>query len=155
MHWDTQSSGVRIPENVAVALKEEWVRVNAGDRFSLPEEITAATTFAEGAKRIVAINSYERSSNARNACIAHYGTRCVVCGFNFAEKYGLAGEGLIHVHHLIPLAEIGEVYMLNPIEDLRPVCPNCHAIIHLGGVTRTIDEVRRMIERGGRSGIVN
>lgn len=88
MHWDTQSSGVRIPENVAVALKEEWVRVNAGDRFSLPEEITAATTFAEGAKRLVAVNSYERNSNARSACIAHYGTRCVVCGFNFAQKYG-------------------------------------------------------------------
>jgi uncharacterized cupin superfamily protein len=34
-----------------VALQEEWVRVNAGDRFALPEEITGATTVVEGAKR--------------------------------------------------------------------------------------------------------
>ena len=79
--------------------QEEWIRVNAGDRFALPEEIVSGTTFVEGAKRIVAVNSYERSSTARNACIAHYGTRCVVCSFNFAETYGTAGEGLIHVHH--------------------------------------------------------
>ena len=145
MHWDTQSSGVRIPDNVAVALQEEWVRVNAGDRFALPEEITGATTVVEGAKRIVAVNSYERSSKARTACIAHYGTRCVVCGFNFTEKYGPAGDGLIHVHHLIPLAEIGEAYLLNPIEDLRPVCPNCHAIIHVRVPQYSIEDVKRMI----------
>ena len=144
MHWDTQSSGVRIPDNVAVALRQEWMRLHAGDRFAFPEEITE-TTFVEGAKRIVTINSYERNSKARSACISHYGVCCVVCGFKFSDKYGAAGEGLIHVHHLIPLAEIGEAYQLNPIQDLRPVCPNCHAIIHSRIPQYSIEDVLQMI----------
>ena len=145
MHWDTQMSGVQIPDNVAKALQEEWVRVNAGDGFALPEEIPPATTFVEGAKRIVSINSYERNSKARSACIAHYGPRCVVCGFTFSEKYGPVGDGLIHVHHLVPLAEIGEAYHLNPIQDLRPVGPNCHAIIHIRVPQYSIEDVKKMI----------
>ncbi len=35
------------------------------------------------------------------------------------------GEGFIHVHHLKPLSEVGYEYRVDPIRDLRPVCPNC------------------------------
>ncbi len=45
-----------------------------------------------------------------------------------AELYGELGEGVIHVHHLKELRSLGEEYQVDPIEDLRPVCPNCHAI---------------------------
>jgi 5-methylcytosine-specific restriction protein A len=38
------------------------------------------------------------------------------------------------------------IYAVNPITDLRPVCPNCHAVVHLGGCTRSIDEVREMLQ---------
>ncbi|SDW13588.1 5-methylcytosine-specific restriction enzyme A [Thiocapsa roseopersicina] len=48
--------------------------------------------------------------------------------------------------NLTPLSEIGARYAVNPITDLRPVCPNCHAVIHLGGCTRSIDEVREMLQ---------
>jgi predicted HNH restriction endonuclease len=30
---------------------------------------------------------------------------------------------------------------------LRPVCPNCHAVLHLGGNCRSIEEVMQMIKR--------
>jgi hypothetical protein len=30
---------------------------------------------------------------------------------------------------------------------LRPVCPNCHAMLHAGGETRTISSLRRLIKR--------
>ena len=51
---------------------------------------------------------------------------------NLPEKMlnGDIGEGYIHVHHLVPLAEVEDGYDVDPVEDLRPVCPNCHAIIH-------------------------
>ncbi len=111
--------------------------------FSLPEEIP--DTFFEGARQPVTINRYERSSRARTECIARHGARCFVCGFAFAEKYGPAGDGLIHVHHLVPLSEIGEGYELDPIEDLRPVCPNCHAMIHARKPQYSIEEVERII----------
>ena len=45
----------------------------------------------------VEVNRYERDPRARSACLAHYGTRCVVCGLDFAERYGQIGQGFIHV----------------------------------------------------------
>jgi len=53
-----------------------------------------------------------------------------VCNFDFEKNYGEVGKNFIHVHHLKPLHEITEKYELNPINDLRPVCPNCHAMLH-------------------------
>jgi predicted HNH restriction endonuclease len=53
------------------------------------------------------------------------------------------------VHHLVPLSEIGEEYIVDPIKDLRPVCPNCHAALHLGGTCRTIEELQALVERHG------
>jgi hypothetical protein len=40
------------------------------------------------------------------------------------------------------LASIGTQSSVNPIRDLRPVCPNCHAVIHSTTPPRTIDQVR-------------
>lgn len=79
-------------------------------------------------------------------CIARWGTRCVVCNFDFAETYGPElGAGFIYVHHLKPLAEIGEAYVLNPEEDLRPVCPNCHAMLHRATPATHISEFRELV----------
>jgi 5-methylcytosine-specific restriction protein A len=55
------------------------------------------------------------------------------------------GEGFIHVHHLKPLAQIGEQYELDPINDLRPVCPNCHAMLHRASPALSIDALRALI----------
>jgi predicted HNH restriction endonuclease len=60
--------------------------------------------------------------------------------------YGSIAQGFIHVHHLRPVSEITGAYEVDPVADLRPVCPNCHAIVHIGGETRTIEEVRELIE---------
>ncbi len=150
MHWDTQMSGVLIPDDVAAALQNEWARLCSGEGFMLPDEIDVASTFLEGARRVITVNSFERNPRARQACISHYGTRCVVCGFQFAESYGKVGEGLIHVHHLTLLSASGEKYELDPINDLRPVCPNCHAIIHRRVPPYSIDEVKEMFRSRGR-----
>jgi 5-methylcytosine-specific restriction protein A len=48
-----------------------------------------------------------------------------------SDVYGAIAETLIHVHHVKPISEVGESYMVDPISDLIPVCPNCHAVIHL------------------------
>jgi len=109
------------------------------------EEVTDGSHLPEGAVRKVMINAYERNATARALCIAHYGPTCTVCGFNFGAAYGELAEGFIHVHHIRPLSEIGEEYKVDPISDLRPVCPNCHAIIHLGGETRSIEEVKQLV----------
>jgi len=45
------------------------------------------------------------------------------------------------------LAEIGKAYELDPIEDLRPVCPNCHAMLHRRQPALDIDTLRGIIQK--------
>jgi 5-methylcytosine-specific restriction enzyme A len=111
----------------------------------VPEEIENSEGVIEGVKKTIIINTYERNKKAREICIKHYGLSCTVCGFNFQAKYGDIGAGIIHVHHLIPLASITGSYVLNPIKDLRPICPNCHALIHSTNPILTIKQLRSLI----------
>jgi hypothetical protein len=115
------------------------------DEFLLPDEVPGGATYSEGSVCRVEVNRYERDPQARLACIAAHGTRCVICGFSFGAAYGPEAEGHIEVHHRKPLSEVGGEYVVDPIEDLRPVCPNCHAVLHLGGRCRSIDEVRQLL----------
>jgi 5-methylcytosine-specific restriction enzyme A len=116
----------------------------------LPEEITTPQDYLEGATRTVTVNVYERDPEARRACIEHYGPRCVACGFDFGLFYGELGEGFIHVHHLKPLSEVGREYRVDPVADLRPVCPNCHAMVHREDPPISIERLREMIAEARR-----
>lgn len=136
-HW----SSLFTTEELHVARK----RLNIASSFRLSEEIFNEQKLVEGSVCQVNINSYERNPEARRCCIEHHGTSCCVCGFNFGEKFGTVAQGFIHVHHLKPLSEIQEEYEVDPITDLCPVCPNCHATIHLGGKTRSIEEVKSLL----------
>jgi predicted HNH restriction endonuclease len=113
--------------------------------ISLPEEIHDPEKYLEGSVKAIAVNAYERNLKARAACIKHFGLACVVCGFDFKAVYGGIGTGFIHVHHIVPLAEIGKQYELDPIKDLRPVCPNCHAIIHRTQPARTVEQLKTQL----------
>lgn len=108
-----------------------------------PDEILNDYVVFEGAKKSVLVNVYERDPSARRICIDHWGLSCAVCGVNFQARYGKLGAGFIHVHHLKPLAEIGTKYQLDPVRDLRPVCPNCHAMLHRKSPALGIEDVKR------------
>lgn len=148
MHWDTQMSGVQIPDKIAIELEALWASFINSISFSFPEEVeqTQEEIF-DGAVRRVTVNAYERNPEARRHCINHYGAKCSVCGFNFLVVYGEIGKDYIHVHHLKQMSEIGEAYQVDPIQDLRPVCPNCHAMIHRRRPPYTIEEVKRFLKR--------
>lgn len=111
----------------------------------IPEEVYEADKLPEGASRQITINAYERNPEARKRCINYYGTKCLICSFDFNEFYGPIGKDYILVHHLIPLSEVNEKYDVDPIKDLRPVCANCHAIIHKRQPPYSIEEVKQMI----------
>ncbi len=110
---------------------------------ALPEEVPP--TLWEGARRSISVNAYERNPDARAKCIEHHGAKCTICGFDFAATFGEEFLGFIHVHHIVPLAKVRARYKIDPIKDLLPVCPNCHAVIHYGGDTRGVAHVRAMI----------
>jgi 5-methylcytosine-specific restriction enzyme A len=142
-HWDTQSSGIRIRDHVAAALEEEWAWFLD---LETPQEIPGAGTYPEGATRRITVNAYERSRTAGELCVDHYGYDCSVCGFDFGRAYGEVGEDFIHVHHLMPLSEIRGEYRVDPVRDLRPVCPNCHAMIHRRTPPYGIEELREIVD---------
>ena len=99
----------------------------------------------EGAIQQELVNEYGRNLEARNRCINHYGLSCMVCGFNFANRYGVIGAGYIQVHHLRPLSEIRDRYEVDPIQDLRPVCSNCHTMLHRRTPPYTLDELQSIL----------
>jgi 5-methylcytosine-specific restriction enzyme A len=101
----------------------------------------------EGGRKQISVNAYERNVQARAQCIEAHGSKCAICSFDFGATYGEDFSGFIHVHHRVPLARIGKRYKIDPINDLIPVCPNCHAVLHHGGTNRNIDDVRKLVTR--------
>ncbi|GGB77586.1 HNH endonuclease [Shewanella inventionis] len=112
-----------------------------------PDEVPPQLTgFIEGRVKQVTINAYERDPEARTVCIAKFGAICQVCDFDFEKTYGQIGKGFIHVHHKVDLATIGESYQIDPINDLIPVCPNCHAMLHTEKPAMSIEKLQRIID---------
>ena len=118
-----------------------------------PDDIPIDVIVTEGAKKTITVNSYERNLSARISCIEHFGADCAVCGFNFGKTYGKKFIGKIHIHHVVPIASIGEEYQLDPQKDLIPLCPNCHYVAHLKGTkeTYTIEELKEMIKKSNHA----
>ncbi|MBT3750419.1 MAG: HNH endonuclease, partial [Bacteroidetes bacterium] len=148
--WTPQSSGIEIHTEFVDHLEQTWFdfigsqkELNKSD-VSLKENDIAV--FAEGGPNQIMVTKYERNPYARKACIEHYGPSCFVCGFNFYDHYGKIGEDFIHVHHLFQLSKVGEDSLIDPIKDLRPVCPNCHAMIHKRKEAYSIDEIKALIK---------
>ena len=111
------------------------------------DEIPNPATVFEGAKKEIVVNRYERNREARERCIAAHECKCAVCGMDFEKVYGEIGRGFIHVHHIVPLSSIGKEYELDPINDLIPVCPNCHAMLHRHDPPLMVEELRNTIMR--------
>jgi 5-methylcytosine-specific restriction protein A len=119
-------------------------QLNLESNFVYPDEIDV-DTYYEGEPISRLVNIYERDPLARKKCVEHYGARCIVCNFEFKQYYGLIGANFIHVHHLKQLSEIGKGYTVDPIQDLRPVCPNCHAILHRKKPAYSIEDLKELI----------
>lgn len=122
-----QELGLVIVEKPKGVTNENLYLLTEEDRAIIAQ--TMELTFHEGGKILISSYQYERDTRARQACIKHYGFDCYACGFNFAHTFGEIGEGFIHVHHLSPLSQQDGEHEINPIDDLRPVCPelSCHA----------------------------
>ena len=85
------------------------------------EELGQEIGFAEGDVQRIEINRYERNCLNRKLCLADKGYDCTICGMNFEEQYGKLGHLFIHVHHIVPVSQLGSDYIINPIRDLIPV----------------------------------
>jgi 5-methylcytosine-specific restriction enzyme A len=101
----------------------------------------------EGRKRAMFIIHRRREAWLRKAKIKEARQRnggrlhCEVpgCGFEFFECYGEVGRNFAHVHHKKPLSLAPDKGRKVSLEELAVVCPNCHAMIHIGGECREME----------------
>ncbi|WP_275791466.1 HNH endonuclease [Pararhizobium gei] len=122
-----------------------WTGAGGFSDQPYPDEPSPEANYTEGAIIEVKVNRYERNRGARAACISHYGTVCQGCDMDFGSRYGERGRDFMHVHHLVPLKQIRKTYKVDPIADLKPVCPNCHSMIHRREPMLSIEELRAII----------
>lgn len=117
-----------------------------GSNGNVIEDFESPPQFAK--KLTMVVNRYERDPQKRLECIEHYGYSCQICGFSFEQMYGNLGVDFCHVHHIEPLGEIGgESKSLDPINDLLPVCANCHEMLHRKRVALKPEELKALINR--------
>jgi 5-methylcytosine-specific restriction enzyme A len=110
-----------------------------------PDELDPGQEYFEGALKSVRVNAYERDPRARAACLKHWGAHCCVCDLHFERRYGNLGKNFIHVHHIQPLARGLRRHKVHPVKDLRPVCPNCHAMLHRPKKLMTIEKLKALL----------
>ncbi len=142
------------PELTTKSLKKVGSSWYASDNVIsnfLPEEVVTPDQYIEGATKIISVNVYERNSEARAKSIEYHGYKCVVCSFDFEKAYGSIGTNYIHVHHVVPLSEIKKEYELDPIKDIVPICPNCHAIIHRTRPVLTVEQLKKHLSENGNN----
>lgn len=113
-----------------------------------PEELPESASLWEGATTTIHVNRFERNSKLREKCVQEWGYECRVCGFDFYATYGEIGQGFIHVHHVVSLAKCRDAHEVDPVKDLIPVCPNCHAMLHRGrdaAKPRTVKKLKKLM----------
>lgn len=100
--------------------------------------------FLEGFKTELSIENSSRNRDLIKLAKEIHGTNCVVCGFSFERKYGQHGKNFIEIHHLIP---IKDGIRKSTIDDVVPVCSNCHRMLHKGKTMLSIEYLKEIIDQ--------
>jgi predicted HNH restriction endonuclease len=115
------------------------------EKYNIVSSLLIDFSELEGAEKKVFVKKYERSQILRRRAIEIHGVICKVCGFNFELNYGEIGKDFIHIHHLEKISNKGED-LVDPIKDLVPICPNCHAMLHSNDPPMTLEELKEALK---------
>ena len=132
-----------------VLLPRDWARYKAilPSNVALLPSIEGEEEFegySEGKVGTALVNRYERDPRNCKAAIAKHGTRCFGCRHEMRELYGDIATGFIHIHHVRPLSRTGGPTKPE-IDDLIPLCPNCHAVVHLQSPPLGIHQLQKLV----------
>lgn len=139
-------------DNIAdMHLLQSWTKLAAAAVIALLpveesiDDHSDVQGFPEGAKLKIEVNRYERDRRNRVAALAIHGHKCMACDKNMSDLYGSIAEGLIEVHHVVPVSEVGAGYIIDPKSDLIPLCPNCHSVAHRRSPPYSIEELKNLL----------
>lgn len=109
-----------------------WLKLDATTPAT--GDIDPAEEFIEGGRHIRQHMQTERNpvlrARAREFWRLRLGQlKCIACGFDFKQRYGPLGADFIEMHHESPVAALSGRSVLTP-KQLKPLCANCHRIVH-------------------------
>jgi len=102
--------------------------------------------FNEGNFKESLSTKFERDYRNREICLLLKGYNCAVCDFNFEKKYGHIGNEFIEVHHIIPVSQMELNHIVDPKNELVPLCSNCHSMIHRRNPPFSIEEMKLFLK---------
>ncbi|MER9868960.1 HNH endonuclease [Mesorhizobium sp. M0136] len=138
---DTRQVGLWTSRVAAAILALLPVETEEGGPDASPE----IAGLPEGARTRIEVNRYERDRRNRAAALAIHGYSCKACKLDLGERYGSSAAGLIEVHHVTPVSQLGADYIIDPRTDLTPLCPNCHSVAHRRNPPYSVDDLREML----------
>lgn len=150
---DAEPSWYRVEKNLLPLLNVQQPSHFPETEIVNPIPLSSTPSLFEGAVFQIEATEYERNPIARQQCIEFHGASCIACGFDFGSAYGTVATGFIHVHHLKPISDIGRTYLVDPVTDLVPLCPNCHALAHLRTPPYGIEEIKSFLQTAGRQSL--
>jgi hypothetical protein len=111
--------------------------------------ISAEAEFEEGAVLYRAHLTRERNRElirqVKREAMRKYGRlACIVCGFDFAHAYGVAGRNYIECHHTAPIHQMKPGDKTNR-RDVVLLCANCHRMIHRSRPWLSLIELRAIL----------
>jgi hypothetical protein len=112
------------------------------EKYSLENEHLHA---AEGHKRKRLVASVARSIALRRLALKRHGATCRACDLKFLKKYDGLKTDCIELHHVSPLSR---GLRISTIDDLVPLCPNCHRVAHSTKPPLSISAIRQMLKSG-------
>ena len=127
-----------------IAPREEVENLSESDEDRPKESVEDLSGFPEGAKTKITVNRYERDRRNRKAAIAFHGIACLACNVRMAERYGEIADDFIEIHHTKSLSTSDE-YTPDVKTDLIPLCPNCHAVVHLVNPPMALEDLKRRL----------
>jgi len=114
------------------------------------EALDARDWEVEGAISLKLSKKYERSRINRALCLAEHGYTCKACGILMEAKYGQVAKDFAEVHHIVPVSLMGAPRVVDPINELVPLCPNCHSVAHKRNPPFGIEAIIEMISEASK-----
>jgi 5-methylcytosine-specific restriction enzyme A len=147
--WDEFSAKRQELAKIAIAIKTEYrAVVDDGSRFATDSE-EEEEQFPEGRILYRLHRARERNraliERAKAKALREKGRlACAACGFDFANAYGLLGDGFIECHHLLPLSQLRGAKNTR-LSELALVCANCHRMLHRRRPWLSFVELKRLL----------
>jgi 5-methylcytosine-specific restriction protein A len=129
-----------------------WLKLDPSARST--GDIDPAEEFIEGGRQIRQHMRRERNpvlrARARDLWRLRLGRlKCIACGFSFEQRYGPLGADFIEMHHEFPFSATSGRAVVRP-DQLKPLCANCHRMVHREHPILTIRKLKVAMSRRRR-----